>query len=260
MAQRPDKNWLLTQQYHDSSRLGARANLHARFATNPYRWFPWIFDHFQLPENARILELGCGPGWLWLSNRDRIPADWDITLTDFSSGMLDEARRNVEHMSHTFNYSVADAQEIPYPDNSYDGVIANHMLYHMPDIPTAISEIRRVLKDGGRLYASTLSSEYLHELAQFLPSREPAHLRFNLENGADILAEQFERVTLHRYANTLVITEAEPLIAYIVSMTPASATEMHERIRAGIGQRLREYLASHGELRLTADAGLFEAW
>ena len=168
MAQRPDENWLLTQQYHDSSRLGARANLHARFAANPYRWFPWIFDQFQLPHNARILELGCGPGWLWLSNRDRIPADWDITLTDFSPGMLDEARRNLAQVSHMFNYAVADAQEIPYPENSYDGVIANHMLYHMPAIPAAISEIRRVLKEGGRFYASTLSSDYLHEMAQFL--------------------------------------------------------------------------------------------
>ena len=174
--------------------------------------------------------------------------------------MLDEARRNLAQVAHMFNYAVANAQEIPYPDSSYDGVIANHMLYHMPDIPAAIAEIRRVLKDGGRFYASTLSSEYLHEMAQFLPPREPAHLRFNLENGAEFLSERFERVTLHRYANTLVVTEAEPLIAYIVSMTPASDTEMHERIRVGIGQRLREYFASHGELRLTANAGLFEAW
>lgn len=62
------------------------------------------------------------------------------------------------------------------------------------------------------------------------------------------------------YYDTLVVTEAEPLIAYIVSMTPASATEMHKRTRAGIGQRLRDYFVTHGELRLTADAGLSEAW
>ncbi len=74
------------------------------------------------------------------------------------------------------------------------------------------------------------------------------------------LAARFERVTLHRYANTLVVTEAKPLIAYIVSMTPASATEIHERIRVRIGRCLQEYFASHNELRLTANVGLFEAW
>lgn len=255
-----DPNILLTQQYHDASRLTARATLHARFSTNPTRWFSWLFDRFLTPASSAVLELGCGPGWLWLSNRERIPTDWDITLTDFSEGMLAEARQNMAHVPHAFTFAVADVQAIPYPDDSFDMVIANHMLYHAPDIPAALAEIRRVLKPGGRFYASTLAGDYMRELEQLLPHRRPPHLSFNLDNGAELLAAQFGNVTLHRFDNTLVVTEAEPLIAYIVSMTPQSATELHERIHRDAGPLVQHALEEHGEVRLTANTGLFEAW
>ncbi|HEY1391606.1 MAG TPA: class I SAM-dependent methyltransferase [Ktedonobacterales bacterium] len=254
------RDWLLTQQYHNASRLTARATLHARFSTNPTRWFTWLFDRFQAPASSAVLELGCGPGWLWLSNRERIPTGWQFTLTDFSEGMLAEARQNLAFAPHAFNFAVADVQAIPYSDDSFDTVIANHMLYHAPNIPAALAEIRRVLKPGGRFYASTLAGDYMHEFELFLPRRGPAHLSFNLDNGAEFLAEQFGNVTLHRYDNMLVVTEAEPLIAYFVSMTPQSATELHERIYRDVGPLVLRYLEEHGELRLTANAGLFEAW
>lgn len=250
---------LLTQQYHNASRLTARATLHARFSTNPTRWFAWLFDRFQTPASSDALELGCGPGWLWLTNRERIPAGWQITLTDFSEGMLTEAQQNLVYVSHPFSFAVADVQAIPYPNDSFDMVIANHMLYHAPDIPAALAEIRRVLKTGGRFYASTLAGDYMREFELFLP-RRPAHLSFNLDNGTEFLAAQFEHVTLHRYDNTLVVTEAEPLIAYMVSMTPQSAIELQERIHRDVAPVVQRYLEDHGEVRLTASAGLFEAW
>lgn len=258
MAQ--DSNTLRTQQYHNASRLTARATLHARFSTNPTRWFSWLFDRFQTSASSAVLELGCGPGWLWLSNRERIPANWQITLTDFSEGMLAEAQRNLEHAPHMFTFAVADVQAIPYADDSFNMVIANHMLYHAPNIPAALAEIRRILKTGGRFYASTLAGDYMHEFERFLPRRQPAHLSFNLDNGADLLAEQFEHVTLHRYDNTLVVTEAEPLIAYLVSMTPQPAVDLQERIYRDVAPLVLRYLEEHGELRLTASSGLFEAW
>jgi ubiquinone/menaquinone biosynthesis C-methylase UbiE len=258
MAQDPDV--LLTQQYHNASRLTARAALHARFSTNPTRWFPWLFERFQSPASSAVLELGCGPGWLWLSNRERIPTGWQITLTDFSEGMLAEARQNLANAPDAFTFAVTDVQAIPYPDDSFDIVIANHMLYHVPDIPAALAEIRRVLKAGGRFYASTLAGDYMQEFELFLPRRRPAHLSFNLDNGAELLAEQFEHMTLHRYDNTLVVTEAEPLIAYLVSMTPQSATGLQARIMRDAGPLVRRYIEEHGEVRLTATSGLFEAW
>ena len=125
-----------------------------------------MFDQFQLPPNARILELGCGSGALWLRNLERIPAGWDITLSDFSAGMVEDARRKLEGSTHPFTFQQMDAQSIPLPDASVDAVIANHMLYHVPDRNKAFSEVRRVLKPTGTFYAATNGLHHLREISQ----------------------------------------------------------------------------------------------
>ena len=70
----------LEKQYKDSSNLDARIRLHQRFSVNKVGWHRWVFDQFNLPPVCRILELGCGPGSLWLDNLKRIPAGWEILL------------------------------------------------------------------------------------------------------------------------------------------------------------------------------------
>jgi ubiquinone/menaquinone biosynthesis C-methylase UbiE len=114
-----------------------------------------------------ILEIGCGPGYLWLKNRDRLDAGWDITLSDFSPGMLKASRKNLGLTSFLLKFAVIDAGSIALPDGSVDVALANHMLYHVRDRETAIAEIVRVLKPGGRLFASTSGQDHLCELGNF---------------------------------------------------------------------------------------------
>ncbi len=257
-----DRDYLLSHQYNDGSRLSARARLHARFATNRYGWFPWLFDHLRLPPESRVLELGCGLGWLWLQNLERIPPGWDITLSDFSQGMLDEAQQALSGSARPFNFAVVDAQAIPYPDARFDAVIANHMLYHVPDRPRALAEIRRVLKPGGRFFASTLGINHLREMWALFPERRynPARsFPFNLENSAEQLAPHFAHVTLDRYDDALVVTEAEPLVAYLLSLSPRLVA-MGEASRSALLRRVENAIAPTGSLRITTDAGLFESW
>ena len=87
----------LQRQYRDSSNLSARAGLHTRFSTEEYPWFHWVFDHFDIPENGNVLELGCGTGLLWRQNLGRIPHGWRITLSDASQGMVHEAEQGLLH-------------------------------------------------------------------------------------------------------------------------------------------------------------------
>ena len=61
-----------------------------------------------------------------------------------------------------------DAQSISYEDEIFDAVIANHMLYHVPDRMKAIAEIKRVLKWGGRFIATTVGSHHLKEMNNWL--------------------------------------------------------------------------------------------
>ena len=259
MSRIADQAYLLNKQYQNSSNLQARIDLHARFSTNAYGWFHWLFDHLQLPLAARVLELGCGPGLLWRENLSRIPAGWDITLSDFSPGMLQQARDNLHDAGRPFTFTVVDAQDIPFADDSFDAVIANHMLYHVPDRPRAFAEIRRVLRPDGRLFAATNGEAHLQELEALLPEGEFdfSHAPFSLENGRAQLAPWFPTIALRRFDDALVVTEAAPLIAYLLSMRAAS--DLDDAERASIAERVERELAEREAIHIMKDSGLFEA-
>jgi ubiquinone/menaquinone biosynthesis C-methylase UbiE len=150
-----DHNTLRDDQYRTSANLMARAGLH-RFSTAKVGWFDWVFDRLlaaRLPADSRIVDIGGGPGVFWIHNAGRIPAGWQILHTDFSPGMVAEARSRIGRDGSTFE--VVDAERLPYADAAFDGVIANHMLYHVPDRAKALREFARVLKPSGRLFATT---------------------------------------------------------------------------------------------------------
>lgn len=259
-----DPKYLLEEQYRNASNLNARQALHARFGLR-HDWFAWILDHFQLGPGARILELGCGPGDLWQSNLQRLPQDWDITLSDFSPGMLAQAQANLASSGRVFHFRQMDAQEIPEPAASFDLVVANHMLYHVPDLSRALSGIRRVLRPAGRLLAATNGQGHMRELSElvegFDPTMEARRMRmtypFSLENGAPLLSAHFETVRLHAYPDELQVTEVEPLVEYVFSATTLGvAAEYKERFRAYVAAQLEQ---AHGVLVIHKEVGLFEA-
>lgn len=253
----------VTSQYQDASNLNVRILLHRRFGTNKYGWLRWVFDQFSLPPQGRILELGCGTGNLWLENSDRIPVGWEIVLSDFSSGMLGHAQRRLGGNRH-FRFGVLDAQSIPFASRGFDAVIANHMLYHVPDTASALAEIQRVLKPNGRFYASTIGEQDLQEIAalvgqfdaQLASWRERLSASFTLENGAAQLTPWFARVTLRHYEDSLVITEATPLVDYILSGRIKLAADRQRDLARFVEQELQ---LRGGKFYVTKAYGVFES-
>ncbi len=264
MADMTNQSYLLNEQYRDAANLNARIQLHTRFSTNKRGWHRWLFDQFKIAPGSRILELGCGPGKLWLSNLDRIDASWQITLSDFSAGMLREAQENLARSQHHFSFQIIDAQSIPFDAASFDVVIANHMLYHVPDRAKALAEIRRILKASGRLYASTVGESHLDEIWKLTSRVDRAFSRtrksnpFTLENGAEQLAQWFASITLYRYDDALVVTEPEVLIDYILSGA-AKEVFVGEKLKR-LRELLEQELAAHKAIYITKDSGLFEAF
>ncbi len=262
------------EQYRDSANLGARAALHERYSTNPHPWFRWVFDQLDLPDDTRVLELGCGPGILWVENLDRVPDGWCVTLTDLSAGMLEEARGKLHEGLNHGAFQVADAQDLPYDDSAFDAVIASHMLYHVPNRQRALREIARVLVPGGRLYAATNGAGNLDRLRvlkrtyfpQYAATEEESRLEgFALENGTAQLRQVFSDVVLRRYRDALVVTETEPLVAYVRSTMFAQAAQRElpprefEGILGALRRDLDEELARHGAIRIAKEMGLFIA-
>jgi ubiquinone/menaquinone biosynthesis C-methylase UbiE len=264
MSKYTDQQYLKTDQYRDSSNLDARGVIHQRFSTNPYGWFNWVFDALaKLPDNVRILELGGGHALLWKECADRIPAGWNITLSDLSSGMLDAAWRNLVVTGRAFKFEEIDAQSIPYENESFDVVIANHMLYHVPDRSKAVSEFKRVLKPDGYLIATTVGENHMKEMMDWLrmvsigKSFESFANPFTLENGLDQLKRFFAHVTVSRYSDSLQATDVEPIMAYIRSSI--HATELSEDELAKLHQELQMELTQKGKIPVTKDSGLFKA-
>lgn len=259
-----DQQYLKTDQYKDAANLDARAMLHQRFSTNNYGWFKWIFDRLiKLPADAKILELGCGHGLLWKENADRIPSTWDITLSDLSSGMLDSAWRNLVVTGRNYKFKEIDAQDIPFEDETFDAVIANHMLYHVPTRARAIAEIKRVLKTGSRIVATTVGGNHLKEFSEWFQQIDKGDVweffanPFTLENGLEQLQPYFPNVTLSRYEDNLDVTEVEPIMAFIRSSL--RNTELLEEDLMKIQANLERDLKEEGRIFITKDSGMFEA-
>ncbi len=179
--------------------------------------------------------------------------------------MLAEARQNLQGSEHPFTFQIIDAQFIPFADEIFDTVIDNHMLYHVPGRAKAIREIRRVLKSEGTFYASTIGQMHLCEVDRLAQQIIPGYMfgkedsrHFTLENGAPLLESAFAQVKLHRFEDALVVTEAEPLIAYVLSGTIGrlATKEQFQMLR----KRVEDRIAQDGAFYITKATGLFEAY
>lgn len=266
-----DQAYLKNKQYKDSTNLDARASLHRRFSTAKIEWQPWVFAQMKLKAGDRVLECGCGPGWLWRENVDRIPPHCQITLTDLSSGMVAEAESALVDSGHQFEFQPVDVAELPFADDSFDVVVANHMLYHVPDLDQALREIKRVLKQNGRFVAATNGNDHMKEISEFgheifpeetavlkdtrLKRDEKFFLSFRLENGGELLDPYFCQVDLNYYEDGLHVTEVEPLIAYILSTF--NAHEIADDILSKLTNFLEAKLAADGVIKISKETCLF---
>ena len=212
-------------QYNTDSNLHSRIRVKQLFSTGKQSWADFLIENFHLKPNHRILELGCGNGIFWRARANKIPEGIKLTLSDLSSGMLDAAKSNTMELDFIENYAVIDVQSLPYEADTFDIVIANYMLYHVPDIQTAINEISRVLKRSGSFFAATFGKDNLKEVYDIFSGFDkridavPDALTkvFGLENGGFLLGNSFDSVELRKFKNNLHITELEPLVEYFLS-------------------------------------------
>lgn len=215
---RNEKN--VREQYKTASNLQTRISIHAKYSVNKQGFGNWIFEQYNVQENDRILELGCGDGSMWKTHA--LPNGASLLLTDFSEGMLDSAKANVPENGQ-ITFEQVDIQNIPYPDETFDIVIANMMLYHVPDLQKGLSEVKRVLKTGGQFYCATYGehgiTEYVQDLLTDCGVKRGGNRTFTLQNGEDILGTHFDTVEKRLYEDWLEVTETGDLVDYILSLT-----------------------------------------
>ena len=252
----------LKNQYQDASNISARINLHSLYSQNPQGWFPWIYEQLDLKSNMKVLELGCGDGELWKENKEKLPKQIELHLTDISEGMLRDARREIGVRDKRFYFQTADACKIPYENDMFDVVTANHVLFYCEDIGRVCGEIRRVLKPGGIFVCGAYGSSHMKEVSQLVQkfdehiilSAEHLYERFGKENGRDILDPYFEQIEWRQYEDYLVVPEPEPLIAYVLSCHGNQGQYLPDHY-----SEFRSYVRKKTKdgFRITKDAGVF---
>lgn len=251
----------IVQQYINANNLIVRIQLHEKYAVNKTGWFSWLFEQLNLKNANRILEVGCGDGSLWKHQQKNL-RHYEIFLSDISKGMLESARNN---LGNEYSYMNFSAQQIPFKFDYFDVVIANHVLFYMNDLTQALSEIQRVLKDGGLFYCSTYGKNHMKEIRELVKefdskivlSNEPLYEVFGLQNGEAILKKYFKDVKLYQYEDALKVDCVQDIIEYILSC--------HGNQKELLSKRIEEFkvfvaskLKATGYFYITKECGVFE--
>lgn len=253
----------LLSQYKTSKNLKVRIDLHRKYAQNPLGWYPWIYSKLPIRENQNILEVGCGNGELWREMKDSLPKGASLLLSDISSGMLRSAAARLKGISPSFSFEQFDMQNIPYEDNSFDLVIANHVLFYARDRKKALGELYRVLKKGGCLCLSTYGRKHMKEIEelakeydeQIALSEVKLYDIFGLDEGAEELKAFFQTVEKYLYEDSLLVTDIRPLADYIYSCHGNQMSILKDR-EQDFEKFLTRKLGKKG-LSVTKDAGIF---
>lgn len=240
------------------------------FSTGKQTFFQWQAGMLPDKSKVRVLELGCGDGALWKSLLPRW-SDCSLTLTDVSEEMLSVASELVGDMAGslpaTVNSEIVDFNNIPYADDSFDIVIANHNLYYANNLDDVLRNIWRILVPGGQLICSTIGTDHLHEIANLLRTQDPNLLwehenlakQFGLENGAKKLSHWFEHVDQFEYDNNLHVNSFNPLMAYIVKAFRRNMSAWVQDNETKIKSLFAPEFSQRGYVRLTPHSGFFIA-
>jgi SAM-dependent methyltransferase len=260
-----DESGYLREQYKTKDNLQVRIETHEKYTEPKIDFLAFVLDQVQWNGRETVIDVGCGAGVYIEAARQRCGTYY---ACDLSLGML--RGLTAPRLSHVN----LDAQQLPFADESADVILANHMLYHVPDQDAAVQEIKRVLRPGGRLLAATNSATNMPELAELrhaifkyfgipddlFPLRP--RLSFTLETGHELLGRHFTAVHRHNHPSALVFPHSQPVVDYINSsrnfyMGRLPDNTRWQDVEAVIHREVNGRIAQHGTFRVNKLTGVF---
>ena len=135
------------------------------------------------PEGARVLDCAAGTGNLSIAAAEKAET---VICTDSSEKMLNQAKKKAAAKGiNNIRFEIRDIYKLQDEDESFDTVIAGNVLHLLPDPESAVKELYRVTKKGGRLLLPTfvtgdkrLLSIKLYKLLGFKPEKEYTHKEY----------------------------------------------------------------------------------
>lgn len=258
----------LQLQFETPDGLKTRVLFHHKHTHFDKNFHEWMFDHYQFNKNDKVLEIGCGDGTLWQCNKDRIPKNIEIVLSDISQKMIDESYLKLHDILQIKSFDRADCFNLPYDDESFEIVIINHVLMYFENLEQALKEISRVLKKGGTLYCSTIAKDMMKERDEMLKKfdskisfdQEILYNRFGYENGKEKLLKYFNNIELFDRKEIYEISDIDLFYQFILSGKGLSSNlEVLYRKKEQFYLYLKNYFDKNNVFYLTTHAGMFKA-
>ena len=234
-----DRHILTKKAYANEDALLIRQRTHDLYSVPKINFKEWVLDRITWRGDERVLDVGAGPGTYFDDLKPRIPRG-QLVAGDLSLGMAIKASAH-PNAGLTLNL---DVQTLPFPDHTFDVVLANHMLYHVPDLDQALSEIHRVLKPSGSLIASTNSQFNAPEFEQLIrrtygllgaigpdiEAMKPLDYGFRLEDGPVKLSHHFYAVARYDLPAAFIFPAVAPVIDYINSSRAIREPQLPRRV------------------------------
>lgn len=261
----------IRRYYATDENLRIHDETHEKYAVPKRDFARWALETLDWQGNEAVLDIGAGRGGYFTRLIDLAPGISYYAL-DLSQYML------VNHPAAAC-LTLSDAMKLPYADQAFDVVMANHVLYHLEDIDGGLEEIKRVLKPGGKMLAATNSIHTMPELqvlirraivllssngaAQAHPPGLPSDA-FALENGTRMLARHFFAVVRYDLPSQLVFTEIEPAIAYLESMRGLRQQSLPDDVEWDnmmliMRQQIAQLIQLMGKLEISQTSGMLIA-
>ena len=250
------------RQYGDSRKLAARARLVSQYPIAEIGWFPWLARQLPLEAGHRVLDVGCGPAWFWAAIAKLLPEKLDLTLSDLSPGMVQEAMERCRALPfEQVRGRQADATALPFEDSSFDAVVAMHMLYHVASPAAGIAEMYRVLKPGGFLAVTTNGAGNMRRMYELTAAFggspvDPAAAAFGYDDARRLMHGQFGNVAMTQHPARLRVTEPEDVFLALTSYPPGDQAGDAE-LAAFRNAITAAFHAGNGVLEVEKESGLF---
>jgi len=267
-----DRDILTQKAYATEDQLIVRQRTHDLYSVPKVNFAEWVLDRIAWRGDEWVLDVGAGPGSYFDLLADHIPQG-TLIAGDLSMGMAHKAAEHPK-AGPILNF---DAQALPFADKTFDVVLANHMLYHVPDVEQALAEFHRVIKPGGCLVAATNSQFNQPEFEQLIRrsynflgvAAEVDNMRaveqhFNLEDGTMKLAHHFFAVARYDLPGAFVFPSLQPVLDYLNSTRALREPQLPRRVSWDdfmnvMGDQIQRLINHFGELVVNKLAGVLIA-
>ncbi|MEO1290764.1 MAG: class I SAM-dependent methyltransferase [Chloroflexota bacterium] len=264
---------MIRKHYSTDDHLLVRQTIHDRYTVPDLSFADWVLERIPWHGGERLLDVGCGNGLYYnkLKNRQQ---EVDYYGLDLMPSMIEH-----HPLTGTKRIFLSNAEQLPFHNDSFDIVMANHMIHHVQNISTALAEFQRVLAPGGLVVIATNSIATMPELqvlmrrAIVLLTRSGAATvrapemptdRFALENGIRMMSRRFYATVRYDLPSALIFPDVEPAMDYLESMrdlreASLPADVVWEDVMMIMRQQINQLIKHLGELMINKQAGVLIA-